>query len=111
MWPFISMTRHVRANSLMKFSVRGDGSVSSRVNIFIGNLIMVYNFLTFLYPLYYINQKIFLLLLKKTGKSSNAALCHNSHKLVEDCVRRWEAPETINTEQVILYTTKVWEGL
>ncbi|MBR7053881.1 MAG: hypothetical protein IKI26_03845 [Prevotella sp.] len=49
--------------------------------------------------------------MKKTGKSSNAALCHNSHKLVEDCVRRWEAPETINTEQVILYTTTVWEGL
>ena len=105
------MTRHVRANSLIILRVIGEGSVSSRVNIFIGNLIMVYIFLTFLYPLYYISQKKFLLLLKKKLEEQQCAFCHNSHELVEDCVRRWEATKTSNIEQVILYTTKVWEGL
>ncbi len=42
---------------------------------------------------------------------SNTLSANNCYELVEDCVRRYGAPEIINSDQGSQYTTKQWEDL
>ncbi len=42
---------------------------------------------------------------------SNTLSANNCYELVEDCIKRYGAPEIINSDQGSQYTTKQWEDL
>ena len=42
---------------------------------------------------------------------SNTLSVNNCYELVEDCIKRYGAPEIINSDQGSQYTTKQWEDL
>ena len=42
---------------------------------------------------------------------SNTLSANNALELMEDCIRKWGAPEIVNSDQGIQYTTKAWQEL